>query len=265
MQNYEIAKRDEFRKVIYDLVISEGKAWANGNTIDHGRAERCFEQYRLPDGTISAEFLQQPGFLEDLASSYAQDFMVVSRATRSLRKCGQYQDLMLLNAGCNECWTYTDDKLYNELARRYGEHMFYPSEDVSNIMGRNLEYTLVLDGDTGIVKDSLAKLMDVAAAHPTRAIIQPSIDITAGPDDSLFMHLDSVRQKVFEPVSLACSSMMGRCGFFGKGLLKNDLYITTMLGDPFSKTPYERVPIDVLSHDTYEAAALCPLYVKGTN
>ena len=142
--------------------------------------------------------------------------------------------------------------------------MFYPSDDVANIQGRNLDYTLVLDGDTGVVKNSLSKLMDVAAAHPNRAIIQPSIDITAGPADSLFMHLDSVRQKIFEPVSLAFTYMMGRCGFFGKGLLKNDLYILTMLGDPITKEPSERVPIDVLSHDTYEAAALCPLYVKGT-
>jgi hypothetical protein len=169
---------------------------------------------------------------------------------------------MLLNDGCNEAWTYTDETLYKKMARRSGEHMFYPSEDVDNIQGRRLEYTLVLDGDTRVVKDSLSKLMDVAAANPHRAIIQPGINITAGPDQPLFMHIEHTRQRMYEPVSIAFSTMMGRCGFYGKGLLQNKLYIEAMLGEPTEKKPIERVPIDVLSHDTFEAASLCPLYVK---
>ena len=260
LKTYELETRDRVRESIFDLILAEGRSWANGTVMDEGRASRCFEMYRNHvTGEINHDFIENT--LPALADKYSKDFMLVQRVTRALRKCGQYQDLLLLKEGCNEAWTYTDDDLYVNLARTYGEHLFYPSEDVENIKGRRIEYTLVLDLDTGVTKDSLTRLMDIAAANPNRAIIQPSIQITADEDQSLFMHIDRMRQEIHEPVTAAFSTLLGRCGFYGKGLLKNELYIETMLGT--EETPLERVPIDVLSHDTYEAAALRPLYAKS--
>jgi hypothetical protein len=34
LQNYELAARDRMRKTIYDLVLMEGRAWADGNIVD---------------------------------------------------------------------------------------------------------------------------------------------------------------------------------------------------------------------------------------
>jgi hypothetical protein len=262
LKDYEIQCRDNCRERIYDIVLEEGRKWADGNTVDIGRALRCFEPYRNNiSGVIDINFLDT--ILPSLAIHYANNFMVIQRVTRSLRKCGQYQDLMLLSEGCNEAWTYTDNKLYNEMARKYGEHVFYPSDDVDNTQGREFDYVLVLDGDTGVVKDSLSVLMDVAAANRHRAILQPSIKITATEDQSLFMHIDAIRQEINEPVSAALTTLLGRSGFFGKGLLQSKLYIRAMLGD--QANPIEKVPIDVLSHDTFEAAALSPLYVNSVH
>jgi hypothetical protein len=170
---------------------------------------------------------------------------------------------MLLSEGNNQAWTYTDEKYYNEAARKHGEYLFHPSEDVANVQGRKFDYTLVLDGDTGVVKDSLHRLMNVAAANPNRAIVQPSIQMIAEPHNSLFMHIDAMRQEINEPISAALTTLLGRSGFFGKGLIQNRLYIKALLGRP--EKPIEKVPIDVLSHDTFEAAALSPLYVKSVS
>ncbi len=262
LKKYELEKRDICRTLIQDLVMKEGKAWAKGKAIDKGRADRCFEPYRNSiSGKIDGNFRRE--ILPSLALSYANNFMVIQRVSRSLRKCGQYQDLMLLSEGCNRAWTYTNNELYKELARKYGEHVFYPSDDVDNVQGRGFDYTLVLDGDTGVVKDSLVTLMDVAAANPERAILQPSIKIFAKEEQSLFMHIDAMRQEINEPVSAALTTLMGRSGFYGKGLLQNKLYIEAMLGE--EPNPIEKVPVDVLSHDTFEAAALSPLYVNSVH
>jgi hypothetical protein len=262
LKAYELQFRDVCREKIKQIVLREGTEWANGYTLDDGRALRCFERYRNGiTGEIDDYFIDTT--LPALAQTYANNFMVIQRVTRSLRKCGQYQDLMLLSEGSNAAWTYTDNSLYSELARSYGEHVFYPSEDVDNTIGREFDYTLVLDGDTGVVKDSLSTLMDVAAANRERAVLQPSIKITARKDQSLFMHIDAMRQEINEPVSAALTTLLGRSGFFGKGLLQNKLYVEAMLGN--ENNPIEKVPIDVLSHDTFEAAALSPLYVNSVH
>lgn len=170
---------------------------------------------------------------------------------------------MLLSEGDNHAWTYTDDLHYNEAARKFGEHMFFPSDDVDNVQGRKFDYTLVLDGDTGVMKDSLSRLMDIAAANRDRAIVQPAIAMTADEDQSLFMHIDRIRQEINAPISAALTTLLGRSGFFGKGLIQNRLYIKALLGS--RKKPIEKVPINVLSHDTFEAGALSPLFVTSVS
>jgi hypothetical protein len=255
---YELMVRDNLREQIYDLVLSEGKAWANGKILDEGRANRVFEPFRDRMGIIDENFVQL--ILPSLATKYAKDFMVIQRVTRVLRKCGQYQDLMLLSEGDNSAWTYTDKAYYKEAAREYGEPLFHISEDVENIQGRRFDYTLVLDGDTGVIKNSISTLLDVAAANPERAIVQPAIKIVAKQDQSLFMHIDKMRQEINEPITAALTTLLGRSGFYGKGLIQNKYYIKALLGT--RDNPIEKVPIDVLSHDTFEAGALSPLYVS---
>ena len=259
LKEYELFVRDNLREQIYDLVIQEGRAWASGKILDEGRANRMFEAFRDRTGIVDENFVQL--ILPSLATKYAKDFMVVQRVTRVLRKCGQYQDLMLLSEGDNSAWTYTDKTHYKEAAREYGEPLFHISQDVENIQGRRFDYTLVLDGDTGVIKNSLSTLLDVAAANPERAIVQPAIRIVAQEDQSLFMHIDKMRQEINEPITAALTTLLGRSGFYGKGLIQNKYYIKALLGT--RENPIEKVPIDVLSHDTFEAGALSPLYVSS--
>ena len=91
--------------------------------------------------------------------------------------------------------------------------------------GKKYLYTLVLDADTRMDKGDLGRLMDVAAANPERAIIQPAIKITAYDDQPLFMHIEAIRQQMYHSMTAVLSHMHGRCGFYGKGLIKNSVYI----------------------------------------
>ena len=71
--------------------------------------------------------------------------VVLHRQSRVLRKCGQYQDLILLSAGEDLAFTYCDTELYGRAARKEGEPLFRASEDTENVRGRHIDYTLVLD------------------------------------------------------------------------------------------------------------------------
>ena len=85
----------------------------------------------------------------------------------------------------------------------------------------------------------------------------------ADDDQSIFMHIDKLRQEINAPITAALCTLMGRSGFFGKGLIQNRLYIRGVLGT--RERPIEKVPINVLSHDTFEAGALSPLYVSSVS
>lgn len=82
-------------------------------------------------------------------------------------------------------------------------------------------------------------------------------------DDTVFMFLESVRQSIYEPMTNAMMPFFDQASFFGKALIKNKLYIQTVIGT--KDNLIERVPADVLSHDTFEAALLKPLYAGSTH
>lgn len=92
-------------------------------------------------GDVPANFLDEK--LPRLAEKMSKRFMVIQRELRVLRKCGQYQDLMLLSEGDNEAWSYTDQSYYKEMARPFGEPLFTEDEDVIYIKGEKYDYTLV--------------------------------------------------------------------------------------------------------------------------
>merc|ERR1719379_1771193 len=50
--------------------------------------------------------------------------------------------------------------------------------------------------------------------------------------------------------------IFNRVGFYGKGLVRNAMYIERVIGAPGK--PVEALPIDILSHDTVEAKLLQP-------
>eukprot|EP00927_Polykrikos_kofoidii_P043634 TRINITY_DN37712_c0_g1_i1.p1 TRINITY_DN37712_c0_g1~~TRINITY_DN37712_c0_g1_i1.p1 ORF type:complete len:2828 (+),score=530.43 TRINITY_DN37712_c0_g1_i1:139-8622(+) len=255
LKDHELKIRDECRERIYSTLRTEGLVWAGfeSGKVDPGRLKRVWSKFQHIE---RQEFAQV--HLEALCRQFAKEFMVLHRVSRVLRKCGQYQDLMLLSAGLDKAFTYCDKSLYFQAARPAGELLFYPSEDVENVKGRNFDYTLVLDADTGVMQDSVFELLDIGAGNPERAIIQPAITMDCRPGDSLFIHLEAMRQTISAPLTNALTSLLGQSGFYGKGVVKNAVYIEKCLGTP--EEPIEVVPIDVLSHDTFEAAVVGPLY-----
>jgi len=255
LKEYELHVRNECRERIYKELVQEGLAWAgfDNGKVDPGRRERVWSKFQRVD---RQEFAQV--YLSPLCRRFAREFMVLHRVSRVLRKCGQYQDLMLLSMGIDRAFTYCDESLYHEAARPYGEPLFYASEDMENTKGRHFDYTLVLDADTRVLPDSVFDMLEIGAGNPERAIIQPAIQMECKPGDSIFVHVEAMRQTINEPLTNTLTMLLGESGFYGKGLLKNSVYIEKCLGTP--EKPIEVVPIDVLSHDTFEAAVVGPLY-----
>ncbi|KAK3095132.1 hypothetical protein FSP39_010663 [Pinctada imbricata] len=259
LKNYEIEVVQKYRSIIYDELYTEGISFAKDDfdSINKLHLEHVWKLYEDMNRTL---FIQE--YLHDICDRYAREFMVIHRVSRVLRKCGQYQDLMLLSDGDDEAFSYCDDKQYGKAARRYGEPLFYESEDVTNIFGRKFDYTMVLDGDTGVPKGGVFELLDIAAANPDRGIIQPSIKLYCKKTDTIFMHLETMRQFIYEPMTNAIMALLEQSAYFGKAMIKNRIYIDNVIGN--RNNLIERVPIDVLSHDTFEAAILQPLYAGST-
>lgn len=258
LKQYELDARDSYRERIYNTLLDEGLSFANGKY-------ECIDKFHLRYVWFKYVHLSREIFLDDyldkVCRRFAQEFMCVHRVSRVLKKCGQYQDLMLLSEGDNTAFSYTDPKFYGRSARSYGEPLFYDSGDVRNIRGRRYDYTLVLDGDTAVFEGSCFELLAIAAAYPERGIVQPAIKMDVKEDDTLFMHIENVRQQVNDPITNALTEMLGQSGFYGKGLVRNRVYIDNVIGT--RENPIERVPIDVLSHDTFEAACLRPVYASN--
>ncbi|KAL3863252.1 hypothetical protein ACJMK2_005017 [Sinanodonta woodiana] len=255
LKKYELEKRDTTRAVIYDELFREGVSFSQGDyeSMDSQRLKNVWQMYENIDPTV---FVSE--YLDDICDKYAREFMVLHRVSRVVRKCGQYQDLMLLSEGESEAYSYCDPEYYGTNARPYGQPLFHASDDVDNVFERNYDYTLVLDADTGVPRGAVTELLQIAAANPERGIIQPAIKLHCKSDDTIFMHLESMRQGIYEPMTNAITALLGQSGFFGKGLIKNRVYIDNVIGT--KDRLIERVPVDVLSHDTFEAAILQPLY-----
>ena len=257
LKDYELVVRDNYRALIRKTLIEEGQ-FIMRNQPQHVNPFRLRYFWKNFTDMGDAELEDN---LEGIANQVACEFMCIHRVSKVLKKCGQYQDLFLLSEGETKAYSYTNIALYSTMARPYNQPLFYESEDVSNIHYRRFDYTLVMDNDTVCPPGTAQELLSVAAAHPERGIIQPSIKMKVNENDTIYMHLEMWRQRLNEPLSRSMAILYGQWGFYGKGMLKNKLYIEKMIGT--RDKPIEVVPIDVLSHDTYEAAVLRPLYVDS--
>ncbi|KAL4232068.1 hypothetical protein ACF0H5_009644 [Mactra antiquata] len=260
LKKYELEVRDKYRTLLREKLYREGMAFIKGeyDRVDEIHLENVWSLFK----NIELEkFVNE--HLNDICDKYVDNFMVVHRVSRVLKKCGQYQDLMLLSEGYRFAFSYCDPEYYGKSARKANEPLFHTSIDEKRIHGRKFDYTLVLDGDTGVPRGCALDLLQIAAAHPKRGIIQPSIKMHCVSDDPSFMHIESMKQAIYEPMTNAMTYMLGQSSFYGKGLIKNKLYIDNVIGS--KDKLIERVPVDVLSHDTFEAALLKPLYAGSVH
>ena len=257
LRKHEMKTRDFYRNKIFAELFIEGTYFIKRAT-NMINPTRLHHVWRSFSDVNSNDF--SPSYLAQICERYSQNFMVIHRNSTVLKKCGQYQDLMLLSAGERQSFSYCDQALYGKCARLYGQSMFLDSDDVDSITGCHFDYTLVLDSDTEVGEGVLLQLLEIAAAHPDKAIIQPAIKFTRKPSDTVFMWLESTRQMLYEPTTNAMAKLLRQSGYFGKALLKNDTYIRNVIGT--RQNLIERIPINVLSHDTFEAAILKPMYIN---
>ena len=213
LKEYELSRRDYYRHIIFNTLYCEGLSFAYKDTdlVNTFNYEHIWSRY---DGLEPLDFIQN--HLSKVCNKFVYGFMVIHRFSRVLRKCGQYQDLMLLSSGDRDAYTYCDEKLYSNYARQYGEPLFYDSKDVRNILGKGYDYTLVLDADTEVPEGTAYELLLIAEEHPDRGIIQPAINMQCTKHDSIFMNLEYIRQTVNEPLTNSKAAIFEQSSYFGK-------------------------------------------------
>lgn len=220
----------------------------------------------------------------------ARHFLYLHRNCKILKKPGQYQDLMVLaSTGSNEAFTYLHED-YGALGRKFRSPCFGFEGNVENdgqpeefdaacqdlklrgredIMlvaeyGRDADnryyYTMVLDSDTICPPRSIRRLVETAehGRNKSYGIINANLANDYSADDSCTWHMWRNALMEVSTVNLQRGQfwIFNRVGFYGKGLIRNDLYIPRLIGRPGSVI--EALPIDILSHDTVEANLLQP-------
>lgn len=218
-------------------------------------------------------------------------FVYLHRTCKILKKPGQYQDLMILaSTGNNQAYTYLDVD-YGKDGRKRGSACFgfsgnvtptgSPESDVDMIKEferrgkpdvelissygsdpkNRYFYTMVLDSDTICPAGSIRTLIE-SAEHPANrsfGIINANlaVDYTATDADCTWHMWRNALMEV-STVNLVRGQfwIFNRTGFYGKGLIRNEMYISRLIGMPGQLV--EALPVDILSHDTVEAKLLQP-------
>ena len=122
LKNHELLTRDRMRGVIYEVLHADGLRFRNSEKLGQSLSVDCrgqlWERFRDLEEDLFKEAL------ESACQSCARNFMVIHRVSRVLRKCGQYQDLILLSAGHSTAYTYCNRELHGNSAREFGEPLF---------------------------------------------------------------------------------------------------------------------------------------------
>mmetsp|Transcript_72456 Transcript_72456/g.169717 ORF Transcript_72456/g.169717 Transcript_72456/m.169717 type:complete len:1103 (-) Transcript_72456:61-3369(-) len=264
------------------------------STLSQGACQRaeywlqCMESDWAAAGASADAFEEALRFRIEEAGRH---FLYLHRNCKILKKPGQYQDLMVLaSTGSNEAYTYlTED--YGALGRKcrspcFGFESNMQNDGVSPVEFEALQqdlrdrghedillvaeygadcenryhYTMVLDSDTVCPAKSIRQLVETAehSANKSYGIINANLANDYSADDSCTWHMWRNALMEVSTVNLQRGQfwIFNRVGFYGKGLIRNDLYIPRLIGWPGSVI--EALPIDILSHDTVEAKLLQP-------
>lgn len=277
------------------LQMRRGTMHQTLETVSKGSTERVDYWLQTVDAAWVGARGDEESYRADLlqrVEDAAHHFIYLHRNCRILKKPGQYQDLMVLaSTGMNEAFTYLRED-YGQLGRPAGSACFgfannvtkpqemspedfaaathalaeRGQEDITLLTGygsnpdTRYHYTMVLDSDTVCPAKSIRKLLETAehSANQSYGIINANLANDYSADDSCTMHMWRNALMEVSTVNLQRGQfwIFNRVGFYGKGLVRNDLYITRLIGRPGSVM--EALPIDILSHDTVEAKLLQP-------
>lgn len=202
-----------------------------------------------------------------LKAKYEDKFHYLHRPGSTLRKCGQYQDLMLYCAGTEESFAYSDE--------RYGKHrrtkevlfdMDRSSPNTRLLQSLRVKYTLVMDSDNTLVHGGLSRLVHVAERHEAHYVFQPCVEIhnERKPHGcTVYQEVHAIIQNLNAKSSATLFACFAHAPFFGKGLIRNADYVRTMIGS--KEAPIDAVPLHALSHDTFESMLLPCMHVPSVS
>jgi hypothetical protein len=233
--------------------------------------------------------------MQTQVEAMAKNICYFHRNSRVLKKPGQYQDMIILaSTGDNKAYTYTDPA-YGKLGRPAESSCFGFTGNMVNDTGADFQraikklqkkgevhvqrmkregqlnpyrYSMVMDSDTASGWRSVLRLIEYAVVNPTHGIFQPALaldDQAAG--QTWYMWAESLRQASNVNLPKAHFTIFRRHGFYGKGLFDNQMMIDSVIGrrpEPEadgSYRPIEALPVDIMSHDTFEAKILKPCFV----
>jgi len=233
-------------------------------------------------------------YLEAKVQEAASHLVYLHRTTTILKKPGQYQDLMVLaTTGNNRAYTYLQAD-YGDVGRKEGSPCFGFSgkvakdgdeqtdedfktqikefelrgqEDIDLVAGYGVDpknhyfYTMVLDSDTVCPANSIRTLVE-SAEHPANkayGLINANLanDYAKDADQcTWYMWRNALMEVSTVNLQRGQFWVFNRVGFYGKGLMRNEMYISRLIGMPGDLV--EALPVDILSHDTVEAKLLQP-------
>lgn len=262
--NYEIEQYNQYKQNIYELLISKVKKYLNKSNIFTTDIVINIDPYYQNDSDIfwnQYEFDYLKNNYKKICLEKSNEFIYLRRVSKALKKCGQYQDLILLSEGYSKGYTYIDKQLYGNYARNINENLFYDSLSIDKILGKKFKYTLVMDSDSRINNGEVFKMVNIAEQYPEYHIIQPQIQFYD--QHNFFQRIHGIFQKKSNKINSSTSSFLKHSNFFGKGLIVNEKYFEKCIGTPENLIEY--VPINCISHDTFESMALSTLYCDKLN
>ena len=188
----------------------------------------------------------------------ANNFILIYRDTNVLKKCGQYQDLICLSEGYNYPYTYNDTSIYG-INVRIPDKMFnfMNDNDYDTIYNKHFKYTLVLDSDTVVEEGFINDILSIAERNNNYDIFQPKIELTN--IHTIYQYLQKIWLDHSNLSYTTITSYLQHSAFFGKGLINNKKYIDKCIGRPGNLIEY--VPINALSHDTFESMCMSVLFI----
>ena len=272
LRDYETEKYDEYRKRYFNYLYRTGLKYlrkSSTNTIiasqpSCGKKSVSFAKnnHSFWREVEKTDHLDEEDLIS-ICKKYYNKFLFLRRDCAILRKCGQYQDLIIATQGYDTGYTYSDyrdpERPFDDIFTIVNPINSTTDTRITDIV-RGIEYTAVLDLDTVVPKRGLINLIQIARANPVKhSIYQPKIELYK--NDTVFQHYQAECQKNTADVVTSVCRFIGHSPFFGKGLIHNKSYFDKIIGPPSGKR--EVVPPDALSHDVFEAMATRVMYVPN--
>ena len=192
---------------------------------------------------------------EEYCKEIIEKIIYLKRNAKILKKCGQYQDLIKWINGYKYGYTYKDKEIYGNQVRKE-EKLFEESYNSLKIFNKDYKYTLILDSDSYIEEGELFKLLNIAEKNSDYIIIQPQIEFHS--NKTIFSKIQDILQKNNNIINSYLYEYIGKSNFYGKGLIKNKEYLYKCIGTQNNLIEY--IPINAMSHDTFESIILPTLY-----